>query len=96
MDVLKIIAKVLSFTDEQLVIVGLKVPPIDLISSIVTTVIGKPVAKEVPVRHYCYYLMLAVTHLSDLFHSPCVQGENLAEQWINYLIDESEDTKFKR
>lgn len=49
MDVLKIIAKVLSFTDEQLVVVGLKVPPIDLLSSIVTTVIGKPVAKEVPV-----------------------------------------------
>jgi len=48
-DVLKIIAKVLSFTDEQLVVVGLKVPPIDLLSSIVTTVIGKPVAKEVPV-----------------------------------------------
>ena len=54
---LKIIAKVLSFTDEQLVVVGLKVPPIDLLSSIVTTVIGKPVAKEVQVRHHASVCM---------------------------------------
>jgi hypothetical protein len=44
-DVLKIIAKVLSFDDDQLIAVGLKVPPIDLIGSFLTTVMGKPAPK---------------------------------------------------
>ena len=41
-DVLKIIAKVLCFDDEQLIAVGLKVPPIDIMSTILSTVMGKP------------------------------------------------------
>ncbi len=41
-DVLKIIAKVLAFDDEQLIAVGLKVPPIDLIGTLLTTVMGRP------------------------------------------------------
>lgn len=41
-DVLKIIAKVLAFDDEQLVAVGLKVPPIDLVGSLLSAVIGRP------------------------------------------------------
>ena len=50
MDVLKIIAKVLSFDDEQLIAVGLKVPPIDLIGTLLTTVMGRPApAPEVKV-----------------------------------------------
>lgn len=41
-EVLKIIAKVLAFDDEQLIAVGLKVPPIDIFGAILSTVIGKP------------------------------------------------------
>jgi hypothetical protein len=49
--VLKIIAKVLAFNDEQLIAVGLKVPPIDLLGTLLTTVIGRPAPKpEVEVR----------------------------------------------
>lgn len=48
---LKIIAKVLSFDDEQLIAVGLKVPPIDLLGSLLSTVIGRPApAPEVKVQ----------------------------------------------
>ena len=32
----------LSFNDEQLIAVGLKVPPIDLLGTLLTTVMGKP------------------------------------------------------
>jgi hypothetical protein len=46
LDVLDLIAKVLSFTDEQKVAVGLKVGPINIFTSILTNVIGVTPAKE--------------------------------------------------
>ena len=46
-EVLKIIAKVLALNDDQLVALGLKVPNIDIVSSIISTVIGKPNEKEI-------------------------------------------------
>jgi hypothetical protein len=52
--VLKIIAKVLAFNDEQLIAVGLKVPPIDIFATILTTVIGKPKPVEVEVVNYYF------------------------------------------
>ena len=62
-DVLKIIAKVLAFDDEQLIAVGLKVPPIDLIGSLLSTVMGRPApAPEVKVRYFLvrYFLVVLV------------------------------------
>jgi hypothetical protein len=65
-DVLKIIAKVLAFSDPQLVAVGLKVAPdLNIITSILSSVIGQPAP------------------------APLVSGDNLAEQWISYLINET-------
>ncbi len=55
---LKIIAKVLAFDDEQLIAVGLKVPPIDLLGSLLSTVIGRPApAPEVKVRYRCAIIL---------------------------------------
>lgn len=66
MDVLKIIAKVLSFDDEQLIAVGLKVPPIDLIGTLLTTVMGRPApAPEVKVR----ICVIVVLHFCLWFHA---------------------------
>jgi hypothetical protein len=50
--VLELIAKMLSFTEEQLVTVGLRVPPINLFSSLLQTVFSvpaEPIAVEVGV-----------------------------------------------
>ena len=49
-EVLELIAKVLVFNEEQLVAVGLRVPPINLFASLINTVIpipDKPVEVEV-------------------------------------------------
>lgn len=48
-EVLQLIANVLAFTDEQLVIVGLKVAPVSLFSSLLSSVIG-PAVEPVPVE----------------------------------------------
>jgi len=66
-DVLKIIAKVLAFSDSQLVAVGLKVAPDLSLLSLLSSVIGQPTRPVV------------------------VAGDNLAEQWISYLINETGD-----
>ena len=55
-EVLKIIAKVLAFDDEQLIAVGLKVPNIDIFATILNTVIGKPAAPpDVEVKYVPYF-----------------------------------------
>ena len=74
-DVLKIIAKVLSFDDDQLIAVGLKVPPIDLIGSFLTTVMGKPAPKpEVKVSFLMivgsYFLLSLKYALKIILRSP--------------------------
>jgi hypothetical protein len=72
--VLKIIAKVLAFDDEQLIAVGLKVPPIDLIGTLLTTVIGRPAPPpEVEVRQArvrCFCALPAATR-----YLPCICEE---------------------
>lgn len=42
LDVLQLVSKVLGFTDEQKQIVGLMVPPINLIGTLYTTIVGGP------------------------------------------------------
>ena len=70
---MELIAKVLSFNEEQKVVVGLKVAPVNLISSIFATVIGTGGASG-----------------SSADNPDVVEGDNLAEQWINFLINEAE------
>lgn len=63
-EVLKIIAKVLALNDEQLVILGLKVPNIDIVSTIITSVIGKPTEKQVLVcTIYLLYIVLNIINI---------------------------------
>ena len=66
-DILGLIAKILSFNDDQKEIVGLQ--PVSLIASILTTVVGKPPPP------------------------PDIEGDNLAELWVNFLLVESESAK---
>lgn len=63
-EVLSLIARVLNLTDEQLIIVGLRGAPVDIVNTLLTSVIG-PTA---PVQ---------------------VEGDNLAELWVNYLINQA-------
>ena len=65
MDILGLIAKILSFSDDQKEIVGLK--PVSLITSILSTVVGKPPPP------------------------PDIEGDNLAELWVNFLLVESDE-----
>lgn len=51
-EVMELIAKVLCFDDDQLVAVGLKVPPMNIFSSLVNTVLGPPAPAPVEVRKY--------------------------------------------
>lgn len=69
-EVLELIAKVLGFNEDQLVTVGLRVPPINLFASLLQTVIGPPT----PVA---------------------VEGENLAELWVNFLLTQSDEKSSK-
>ena len=41
-DVLDLISKVLAFNDDQLIIVGLKVPPTDVFTSLLSSIITPP------------------------------------------------------
>ena len=69
-EVLKIIAKVLAFDDEQLIAVGLKVPPIDIFATILSTVIGKPAPPpdvEVGNEHHLTCYGIIVVFLVMLF-----------------------------
>jgi chromosome segregation ATPase len=49
-EVLNLIAKVLSFEEDQLIAVGLKASPINLFVSLLSTVIGQPALEPVPVE----------------------------------------------
>lgn len=63
-EVLKIIAKVLAFDDEQLIAVGLKVPNIDIFATILSTVIGKPAPPpelEVSTPNYFIWITCAAS-----------------------------------
>ncbi len=96
LEVMELIAKVLAFGDEQKVAVGLKVAPTNLISSLFASVIGSGSAasapQEVEVRHPSvtspHARVLCYVYCSVLW---CAQGDNLAEQWINFLITQAED-----
>lgn len=63
-EILQLIARMLQLTDEQMIVVGLRGAPVDLVNTLLTTVIG-PTA---PVQ---------------------VEGDNLAELWVNYLINQA-------
>ncbi len=83
-EVLGLIARILLFTDEQKENVGLKVPPTSkIISSLFNTIITGGG-------------MIAPTDSSDPLRQhatpskPKVEGNNLAELWVNFLIAESE------
>ncbi len=83
-EVLGLIARILLFTDEQKEIVGLKVPPTSkIISSLFNTIITgggiiAPTDSSDPLRQNATPL------------KPKVEGNNLAELWVNFLIAESE------
>jgi hypothetical protein len=63
-EILHLIARMLQLTDEQMIVVGLRGAPVDLVNTLFTTVMG-PAA---PVQ---------------------VEGDNLAELWVNYLINQA-------
>ena len=83
-EVLGLIARILLFTDEQKEIVGLKVPPTSkIISSLFNSIITgggiiAPTDSSDPLRQNATPL------------KPKVEGNNLAELWVNFLIAESE------
>jgi hypothetical protein len=62
LEVLDLIGRVLNFTDQQKEAVGLKVPSINLISSIFSTIVGLPKAPppEIEVTTIILYYQLVV------------------------------------
>lgn len=70
-EILALIARMLQLTDEQMIVVGLRGAPVDLVNTLLTTVIG-PTA---PVQ---------------------VEGDNLAELWVNYLINQASNEEVPR
>ena len=73
-DVMDLISKVLSFDDDQLVSVGLKVPSINPIGSFISKVgsIVRGSGEEQNSRHQTE-----------------VEGDNLADMWVNFLMAEA-------
>lgn len=64
-ETLVLLSRILNFSDEQLVAVGLKVAPTTIVDSFLSILQPKLVPKQ-------------------------VSGENLAEQWVNFLLEESD------
>lgn len=63
-EVLQVLSKILSFSDAQMVEVGLKVAPTNLVDSFINAIAPRVDKVE-------------------------VHGENLAEMWVNFLLEES-------
>ena len=81
-EMLQILSKILNFSDNQLVAVGLKVAPTTIIDSFMSALAPKVENVEIEV------LIIA---LLSIDYCDLVQGDNLAELWVNYLLEETQN-----